>query len=189
MALEDNERRLQERIRVAQCGWPSDLKFMCDTAELDELDLGRWRLVIIDTLGRWRPLSSTQYNYAADIKVLAEVQRKALGADCAILLIHHTNKTFRATDWQATISGTEGLAGTADTTMVPRRRRNQKTAQLCATGRDIEENEIHLRINEKTRMAEAAVPVDTETNADRLLEALPEDGLEIAAVDLVESSE
>ena len=125
-------------------------------------------------------MSSTQYNYQADVKVLADVQQAAIRSGCAILLIHHTNKNVKAQDWQSLISGTEGLAATADTTLVLTRRRNESAAKLSFTGRDIEEGFMHMVVDETTRMAKPTdPPQNMRENADRLLAVMPEDGAEI----------
>ena len=180
MALEDNERRLAGRIKVAQRGEPTELSMYCDPIPLEDLDLKAWRLVIIDTLGRWRGMNSTQYNYQADVKVLAEVQQAAIRSGCSMLLIHHTNKNEKSSDSFSLISGTQGIAGTADTTMVLTRRRNTNAAKLEFTGRDIEEGVLNLAVDETTRMADLAdPPQNMNGNADRLLAAMPEDGAEI----------
>ena len=99
-----------------------------------------------------------------------------------MLLIHHTNKNVKAQDWQSWISGTEGLAATADTTLVLTRRRNESAAKLSFTGRDIEEGFMHMVVDETTRMAKPTDPPQNKNmceNADRLLAVMPEDGAEI----------
>jgi len=180
MAPEDNERRLAGRIKVAQRGEPTELSMYCDPIPLEDLDLRVWRLVIIDTLGQWRGMNSTQYNYQADVKVLAAVQQAAIRSSCSMLLIHHTNKNEKFRDSLSLISGTQGIAGTADTTMVLTRRRNTNAAKLEFTGRDIEEGVLNLAVDETTRMADLAdPPQNMRENADRLLAVMPEDGAEI----------
>ena len=125
-------------------------------------------------------MSSTQYNFQADVKVLADVQKAEIRSGCSMLLIYHTNKNVKAQDWQSLISGTEGLAATADTTLVLTRRRNESAAKLSFTGRDIEEGFMHMVVDETTRMAKPTdPPQNMRENADRLLAVMPEDGAEI----------
>ena len=132
-------------------------------------------------------MSSTQYNYQADVKVLADVQQAAIRSGCSMLLIHHTNKNKDSSDSFSLISGTQGIAGTADTTMVLTRRRNTNAAKLEFTGRDIEEGFLHLAVDETTCMANLAdPPQNMRENADRLLAVMPEDGAEITNAQLAE---
>ena len=155
-------------------GAPADLSMSCDTIDLEDMDLTTWRLVIIDTLGRWRTMSSTQYNYQADVKVLADLQQAAIRSGCSMLLIHHTNKNRDSSDSFRSISGTQGIAGTVDASMVLTRERNTAAAKLEFTRRDIEESVLHMVVDETTRMANLAEPPCTATSrAEQLYEALP----------------
>ena len=132
-------------------------------------------------------MNSTQYNYQADVKVLAAVQQAAIRSGCSMLLIHHTNKNEKSSDSFSLISGTQGIAGTADTTMVLTRRRNTNAAKLEYTGRDIEEGVLHLAVDETTCMADLAnPPQNMHENADRLLAVIPEDGAEIKNAQLAQ---
>jgi AAA domain len=168
LGLEDNDRRLQSRIKKLRAAearievtkyevksvhvpdvsrlhfateWPR-----MDKGGLDHLDdwLGKHpqaRMVIIDTLGRFRPPengrgSAYQSDYAigAALKPLADRHRVAL------VLVHHTRK-MSATDVLDTVSGTQGLTGSVDALLLLRRERGQMDAALYVTGRDIEHEE------------------------------------------------
>jgi hypothetical protein len=63
------------------------------------------------------------------------------------LVLHHTKKGEVADPLEG-VSGTMGLSGAADTTLVLKRARGQGKADLFITGRDIEERTLALLFNE-----------------------------------------
>lgn len=165
LGLEDNDRRMQSRIaklRDAQSEIdpqnrttrPPDVSRLhfatewprMDKGGLDHLDL--WltkhpgcRLVIIDTLGRFRPPESGSSNaYQTDYAVGAALKPIADRHNVALLLLHHTRKMASA-DVLDTVSGTQGLTGSVDALLMLRRERGQFDAALYVTGRDIEHEE------------------------------------------------
>ena len=66
----------------------------------------------------------------------------------AIVIVHHTRKSGSDVDSFEKVSGTLGLSGAADTTMVLDRDRNGAT--LYGRGRDIEEIESAVEFNNET---------------------------------------
>ncbi len=152
LALEDNPRRLQSRLDAitGEEDWPQAAVF---STRWDRLDLGgikllvEWldatpnaRLIIIDTLKMVRPPAKKgQGVYDADVEVLRPLQQLASERGVSIVIVHHTKKGA-AEDPLELISGTNGLTGTADTTVVLTRRQGGKgLGQLYARGRDLEE--------------------------------------------------
>jgi len=79
------------------------------------------------------------------IKVLADRH------GVAVLLLHHTRKAG-SEDFLDTVSGTNGIAGAADTIMVLKRSRLAADGLLSITGRDVDEAE-HALSFDKTRGA------------------------------------
>src|SRR5699024_207634 len=63
----------------------------------------------------------------------------------AVVLVHHVRKAG-AEDFLAEVSGTNGLAGAADTTIVLKRPRGQADGALHITGRDVDETEHALQL-------------------------------------------
>jgi hypothetical protein len=57
------------------------------------------------------------------------------------LLVNHHDRKASATDFVASVSGTNGLAGAADTVIVLNRARHETTGVLKVTGRDVAEDE------------------------------------------------
>ena len=102
LALEDNDRRLQKRLNELQPSIvPDRLRFVTDWPRMDQGGverLGEWltdhpaiRLVIIDTLGRFRPKESGNSSaYQADYHVGSELKSLAEQFRIAILLVHHS---------------------------------------------------------------------------------------------------
>jgi AAA domain/IclR helix-turn-helix domain len=154
LALEDNERRLQKRIQkllpAFTSGWPRGFHYATEWPSADNggLDAIReWvrtadkpRLVIIDVFAMFRRGPRAGENmYLEDYKAVKGLQALALELNIAILIVHHTRKGREDSDPFEKVSGTMGLSGGADTTMILSRDTNGTT--LYCRGRDIEEIE------------------------------------------------
>ena len=75
------------------------------------------RFVIIDTLQKIRQLKADSYSYAGDYATLTVLKQIADRFDLTILLVHHTRKQ-EADDAVDKISGTTGLIGCADGSLI-----------------------------------------------------------------------
>lgn len=157
LALEDTQRRLQERLKAilrdAPC--PAGLTLATSwprSGQGGNEELLRWldahkqtRLVIIDTLARIRPSHGRNGNlYEEDYAAVSALKRLADHAGAAFLIITHLRK-MGSDDAFDTVSGTAGLTGAADATIILKRERAHRDATLAMTGRDIEEREIGIR--------------------------------------------
>lgn len=156
LALEDGDRRLQDRCRKLLAGSPIPSRFhyatrvpaggvfATVTAWLEAHD-GENALVILDTLGKVMPPAVPgESAYARDYRVgsaLKSLSDKHPGA--TVLVVHHTRKAD-AVDWMDSTSGTQGLNGSADFTVALGRSRNETEAVLRVTGRDVRENEFAM---------------------------------------------
>ena len=162
-ALEDTGRRLQRRRRqmLAHGGRPSPLLTL-ETASPTmshggEALLVDWleenphaRLVIIDTFAKMRgadPVSSSAY--AADYAAAARFKTIADHYSVPFLLIHHVRKQG-AEDFQSLVSGTNGLTGAVDATLVLERGRGQADGVLHITGRDVEETDYAMTFDSRS---------------------------------------
>ena len=129
LALEDNQRRLLQRrcsTLLGTSNWPAALTVATEWPRLDAggLDAIReWidgttgpRLVIVDTLQKVRPIKANA-GYAEDYDALQHLQRLAGEEGIAVVILHHTRK-MEADDPLDQVSGTLGLVGSADTTLV-----------------------------------------------------------------------
>jgi AAA domain len=154
LALEDNQRRIQERLRQLQAGWPENLTLAHTWKRQDEgglVELAAWldchpraRLVVIDTLQRIRPHRKRNGDaYAEDYAVGVALKELADKYGIAIVCIVHVRKAA-AEDFVDAINATTGLAGAADSVLVLKRERGQHDAALQVTGRDLDEHELAL---------------------------------------------
>jgi hypothetical protein len=162
LALEDNPRRLQRRLRaltrsgLGNRSAPGDLDFSVEwprVGEGFEKELRVWlesrpgaRLVIVDTLKKVRPrVGPNKGVYDADYEALEPLLPLSAEFGVSILVLHHTRK-MDADDPLETLSGSFGLSGGADGVMVLKRDRGAHDAALHVTGRDIEdEAELALK--------------------------------------------
>jgi AAA domain len=163
LALEDTGLRLQKRRRkmLAAGGQPSPhlrLRVACPLWSAGgEAEIAEWldanpyaRLVIIDTFekirGRGGPAGSA---YADDYIAAGRIKTLADAYGVPFLLVHHVRKQA-ADDFLATVSGTNGIAGAADTILVLERPRGEADGVLHVTGRDVEEADHALRFEPTT---------------------------------------
>lgn len=154
LALEDNRRRLQRRFKKLLGGrpLPPRLDAAIDWPRLDEGgadELEDWlighsdaRLVVIDTLAKIRPRVRGANLYAEDYAALERLLPLTVQHGVSILVIHHTRK-LQADDPSEEMSGTFGLTGGVDGTLVIRRGRGDADAYLHVDGRDIEDAAEH----------------------------------------------
>lgn len=156
-ALEDNQRRLQRRIRHNygnQDSWPSNFHMATQLNKFDRGGLEQledWidehspSLVIIDTLVCIRPKSDKGNGYDADYGALAPLQELAGEYGIAIVVIHHLRK-LRGDDPLDMVSGTTGLTGAADSILVLDRQSHGTT--LYGRGREMEDIDVALELDD-----------------------------------------
>ena len=156
LCLEDNQRRLQERLWRVLDGEPAPerLHLVTEWPRLDEgadAALDAWltahpttRLVGIDVLARLRPPSNGNGNlYQLDYWTLASLKAVADKHSVALVVVHHSRKAT-ADDPLDTISGTAGLAGAADTALILTREKSRADGNLYVRGRDVPEADYAL---------------------------------------------
>ena len=158
LALEDNARRLQRRLGTVlqESAPPAGLAFATAIETMDAGGADRisgWldqaespRLVIVDVFAKVRGSTSSTNAYDADYEAMGRLKRIADEHDVALLLVHHTRKQA-AEDFLSTVSGTNGIAGAADTLLLLSRGRTSADAVLQITGRDVEEDEHALQFD------------------------------------------
>ena len=154
-ALEDPYSRLQNRM-YGLTEEVSETLFFKNTAEtikkglIEEIEAfvahyPQTRLVIIDTFQKVR--DTTDLSYRNDYNEAGALKKLADQLGICILLVHHMRKQYD-TDPFNMVSGTAGLTGAVDSTivMVAEKPHNQKAVLYC-TGRDIESRELKLQRN------------------------------------------
>ena len=155
LALEDDYRRLQERMyRMFGTDSTENLYFSVSSKPLgngltDQLS-GFLRehpdttLVIIDTLQKIREVDSDSYSYAKDYEIINQLKQFSDSWGICLLLVHHTRKQ-KSSDNFDMISGTNGLLGCADGAfMLYKETRTSNKATLEISGRDQQDQKIHL---------------------------------------------
>ncbi|GHV75537.1 hypothetical protein AGMMS49942_03580 [Spirochaetia bacterium] len=153
LCLEDTARRLQDRLQKLNATPVDNLQFIleCPSGAVGLASYLRehkdTRLVIIDTWARFS-LILDQNDYAETTRKAGALKSIADELDISIVVIHHTRKSLASGittgDWMDGVLGSQGLAGAADSTIVLKRARGERQAELLATGRDIEEQALVL---------------------------------------------
>jgi hypothetical protein len=171
-ALEDNHRRLKKRMeRVVPYGaeWPDRFLFSTEWPRLDDggLDAFRsWvdatsdaRLLIVDTLATVRPASGGRDSqYQSDYAAIRGLHALANECGIGVLVVHHVRK-MDADDPFDTVSGSTGLTGAADTTLILTTTSDGKV--LYGRGRDLAEIECAMDFDVTTcRWSDLGRPCD-----------------------------
>lgn len=158
LALEDGDRRLQERSRQLRGASPLPRAWQYATeipagvsvlemieAWISTLAPDAKPLVVVDTLGRVRPPQRpTESMYDYDYRIGAALKRAAdARPGAAIVVVHHDRKADSG-DWVETVSGSNGLTGSADAVVLLRRDRGAAEGLLQITGRDVPDGEFAL---------------------------------------------
>ena len=159
LAYEDSERRLQRRLR--QLNEPSDIRLQFDTkpimAAAGLIDaMERWtkdnpgaKLIVIDTMQKVRgAIPARASMYGADYDFTTPFKDFAYRNHVAVVLVHHLNKLKDVEDKYDKISGSTGLMGCADTTIIIDRKRGADTATLSYEGRDVWGDDIDMRFDD-----------------------------------------
>ncbi|WP_144999957.1 AAA family ATPase [Kocuria rhizophila] len=156
LTLEDGERRIQDRLKKLTATPEADLRFMtslgtCGPVEVISAFIRRnaeeHPLVILDTLGRVRGVGNGADNYGRDYTQMAAL--KACVDEfpgSSLIVVHHTNKGAHG-DFLSAVSGTQGLAGAADSIAVIQRERDHQEGTLHITSRDALEGEYGVRLS------------------------------------------
>ena len=158
LALEDGDRRLQDRCRTLLGeGVPIPAAFeylthvqpgmvLATIAEWMGRRAGEAPLLILDTLAKVMPPAlqgesayQRDYRVGSGLKWIVDSEAGSSG------IVNHHDRKANADDFVDSVSGTHGLAGTADTIAVVARRRHETAGLLSITGRDVVEGEYALQ--------------------------------------------
>ena len=170
LALEDTCERLQKRLAQMTEQDSERLILSVFSETLDEGLTERlsdfWSehtdmvLVIIDTLQRVRSRTPDNGSYAADYDTLTRLKEFSDTYGVTVLVIHHTRKEG-AEDVFNMISGTNGLMGAADGTLILYKdKRITSDAILEAVGRDQQQLRLHISFD-TAHLCWALVEVET----------------------------
>ena len=162
MAMEDGDRRLQTRLQQIDRDCDNRLRFHKAPITIDEglfPALENWIskhddaiMIVVDTAKKVRGTKTGRANlYDIDVDEMSKLKAFADKHHIAIVLIHHFNKmrqTRKDDDYFERISGSNGLMGTADTTILMLRDRDSNNAVLTYQGRDIYGDDINIAFDE-----------------------------------------
>jgi RecA-family ATPase len=109
------------------------------------------RLVVIDTLAAWRGeiRQARGQIYDSEYAEMAALEKLAVSRQIAVLVVAHTTKR-ECEDAVQTVGGTSGITGGADAVWILARRRATAEAKLFVTGREIEETELEILLEDGT---------------------------------------
>ena len=185
LALEDSERRLQERMLLQ--GWTANEAANLDVLTLDTfrsrigplqngypklldmVQMGNYKLVIIDTISRafmgLRDINDSQEVTAA----LSPLQELAIGNDFAILGIdHHAKPKGTNPNPIDDLMGATAKSAVADTLIGVYRDPQQKSnLRLLAEGRDVEPIDLTLRFDRLTGCWQCEGETETFIQSER----------------------
>ena len=161
LALEDGQRRLQGRLRTigAQDGHrlltmmtstPPGVSAVETIAAFLERHAGQRPMVVLDTLGKVRGVYTGNDAYQKDYGQMSALKDLVdAWPGSSLIVVHHTKKA-ETTDFLDSVSGTQGLAGAADSILVLRRERQSEGAVLHITSRDAREGEYAVTLTDGT---------------------------------------
>lgn len=195
LALEDGDRRLQDRCWKLLDGGqiPDGFHYMVKTEpgkvlETVEQWLGMYDgddpTVIIDTLGKVMPPAlNGESSYMRDYRIGGALKRLADDHAGSAVVVNHHDRKAGSDDFVDSVSGTHGLAGSADTVLVVSRNRQETEGTVKVTGRDVPENEYALTL--ASGMFWTLAGGDLETAAIRAVEMHDQAGLGDRSLDVL----
>lgn len=163
LALEDDYQRIQSRMFMMYGVEDSDKLHFATVANkigngLDEqLDffIGEHpdtKLIIIDTMQKIREVGGEAYSYASDYEIIGRLKQFADRHCICVLIVHHTRKQ-PAGDTFEMISGTTGLLGCADgSLLMQKKKRTALEATVDVVGRDQQDQILYLSKNSETQI-------------------------------------
>lgn len=172
-ALEDNPRRIADRMRQQHCPLGLDIRWAFSdifASEFGDLRNGGaermarsiekygYRLVVIDTLSR--ATSSDPNEHWQMSAVLNPLQQLALSRNCTILIIDHLRKGSGLEDGDFTddFLGSSAKTGSADVLLRLDRESGRAGSRLRAWGREIEPQDIAIHYDAETGVWQPSDP-------------------------------
>lgn len=110
------------------------------------------KLIIIDTMQKIRELGGEAYSYASDYEIIGRLKQFADKYCICVLTVHHTRKQ-PAGDAFEMISGTTGLLGCADgSLLMQKKKRTALEATIDVVGRDQQDQILYLKKDPETQI-------------------------------------
>ena len=132
------------------------------------------RLIIIDTMQKIREIGGEAYSYASDYEIIGKLKQFADKHCICVLTVHHTRKQPAGDSFEM-ISGTTGLLGCADgSLLMQKKKRTALEATIDVVGRDQQDQILYLKKDADTQIWELE-KVENELHKeppDHVLEAI-----------------
>lgn len=156
LALEDDFGRIQNRMFMMYGVEDTDKLYFATVAGkigngLDEQlenfmrEHPDTKLIIIDTMQKIREAGGEAYSYASDYKIIGKLKQFADKYCICVLTVHHTRKQPAGDSFEM-ISGTTGLLGCADgSLLMQKKKRTDIEATIDVVGRDQQDQILYLR--------------------------------------------
>ena len=110
------------------------------------------RLIIIDTMQKIREVGGEAYSYASDYEIIGRLKRFADKHCICVLTVHHTRKQPAGDSFEM-ISGTTGLLGCADgSLLMQKKKRTALEATIDVVGRDQQDQILYLKKDADTQI-------------------------------------
>ena len=163
LALEDDYQRIQRRMFMMYGVEDSSNLYFATAANkigngLDEQleffmnEHPDTKLVIIDTMQKIREVGGEAYSYASDYEIIGKLKQFADKHSICVLTVHHTRKQ-PAGDTFEMISGTTGLLGCADgSLLMQKKKRTALEATIDVVGRDQQDQILYLSKDPNTQI-------------------------------------
>ncbi|WP_040660854.1 AAA family ATPase [Oscillibacter ruminantium] len=156
LALEDDFGRIQNRMFMMYGVEDTDKLYFATVAGkigngLDEQlenfmrEHPDTKLIIIDTMQKIREAGGEAYSYASDYEIIGKLKQFADKYCICVLTVHHTRKQPAGDSFEM-ISGTTGLLGCADgSLLMQKKKRTDIEATIDVVGRDQQDQILYLR--------------------------------------------
>jgi len=110
------------------------------------------KLIIIDTMQKIREVGGEAYSYASDYEIIGRLKQFADRHCICVLIVHHTRKQPSGDSFEI-ISGTTGLLGCADGSLVmQKKKRTALNATVDVVGRDQQDQILYLKKDAETQI-------------------------------------
>ena len=163
LALEDDYQRIQSRMFMMYGVEDSGSFYFATAASkigngLDEQleffinEHPDTKLVIIDTMQKIREVGGEAYSYASDYEIIGRHKQFADRHCICVLTVHHTRKQPAGDSFEM-ISGTTGLLGCADgSLLMQKKKRTALEATVDVVGRDQQDQILYLSKDPNTQI-------------------------------------
>ena len=110
------------------------------------------KLIIIDTMQKIREVDGEAYSYASDYEIIGKLKQFADKHCICILTVYHTRKQPAGDSFEM-ISGTTGLLGCADgSLLMQKKKRTALEATIDVVGRDQQDQILYLKKDADTQI-------------------------------------